>query len=162
MSGDTKYRLYVNGQMAGRGPAEVGGDYGNQEAPDWWFYDPCDLTPLFHAGENIILAEVVLGPVVQADYSMGRGGFLFQAKIQTIDDIRSWIVSDNTWKGSLGYAFNEPYHYDARLAPQDMHDIDFDDQSWAGGADHLTRNRRQMASHPAPDPHPGRSPHPSP
>jgi len=26
VSGDTKYRLYMNGKMAGHGPAEVGGD----------------------------------------------------------------------------------------------------------------------------------------
>jgi len=25
VSGDTKYRLYINGKMAGRGPSEIGG-----------------------------------------------------------------------------------------------------------------------------------------
>jgi len=131
VSGDTKYRLYVNGQMAGRGPAEVGGDYDNQQPPDWWFYDSYDLTSLFQAGENFILAEVVLGPVVQADYSMGHGGFLFQADIELrVAEYRIQIVSDSTWKGTLGQAFQGPYHHDARLAPIDPYAINIDDHGW--------------------------------
>ncbi len=129
-SGDTKYRLYVNGAMAGRGPAEVGGDYDNRQPSDWWFYDHYDLTPFFHAGVNVIFAEVILGPVMQADYSTGCGGFLFQADIHLDQQKRIQLVSDDTWKGFLNPAYPRPNHYDARQAPFDVHAPDFDDHSW--------------------------------
>ena len=130
VSGDTKYRLYVNGKMAGRGPAAVGGDYGNQQPPDWWFYDSYDLTPLFQAGENLILAEVLLGPVVQADYSMGHGGFLFQADMELCSQKHIQVVSDADWKGTLERGFQEPGRYDSRAACIHPQDVDFDDQDW--------------------------------
>lgn len=134
VSADTKYRLYVNGTLAGRGPAEVGGDYGNQQSPGWWFYDVYDLRPLFHAGENVVLAEVWLGPVAQADYSMGRGGFLFQAEIESAPGVLSRLVSDQDWKGAPEPAFTAPFRYDARLASPDPHGAGFDDRAW-----HLAR-----------------------
>ena len=44
-SGDTKFRLYVNGRFVDDGPLEVGGDYAKTDAPDWWFVSRRDLAP---------------------------------------------------------------------------------------------------------------------
>ncbi|HEX2950372.1 MAG TPA: alpha-L-rhamnosidase C-terminal domain-containing protein [Armatimonadota bacterium] len=129
VSGDTKYRLYINGRMAGRGPAEVGGDFGNQQAPDWWFYDRYDVTPLFHKGINIISAEVALQGDVQADYSMGHGGFLFEAEVVTAQG-KATLKSDSSWRGIRNAADVAPEIYDARLAPTDWHEPGFDDKTW--------------------------------
>lgn len=44
-SGDTKFRLYVNGRFVDDGPVEVGGDYAKTDASDWWFVSRRDLAP---------------------------------------------------------------------------------------------------------------------
>jgi hypothetical protein len=117
MSADTKYRLFVNDRLAGRGPAEVGGDYDNRQPPDWWFYDAYDLTSYFHAGENSIRVEVVHGPVVQADYSMGHGGLLFQADLSFPSTPPMIVLSDASWLATQDDGYLAPHRYDARYCP---------------------------------------------
>ncbi len=51
ISGDNRYRLYVNGIEAGYGP-----QYGDLRH---WRYETLDLAPLLKEGENIIAAEVM-------------------------------------------------------------------------------------------------------
>jgi len=139
VSADCRYRLYVNGTLVGRGPAEVGGDYGNIEAPNWWFYDTYDLTAFFRKGPNVIAAEVALRPEVQAHYSMGHGGFLFEASVDSPDGDSTEIVTDDTWRGTVGEAFvqhvgldlrPQPPGYDARLEPVGWQMPGFDDRKW--------------------------------
>ena len=130
VSADTKYRLYVNGRRAGRGPAEVGGDYGNTQSPDWWFYDTYDLAEFFKNGKNVIVAEVVLDPIVQADYSMGRGGFLFDAVLRDAKSSETTVVSDKSWRATRNNAWVSPDTYDARKDLDDVWDVAYNDAFW--------------------------------
>lgn len=134
ISADTRYRLYINGKMAGRGPAEIGGDYGNTESPDWWFYDTYDLTPLFKEGVNSITIEVMLGPMVQADYSMGHGGLLVETHLHCRDGRQLVIGTDATWRGKPDNGFIMPDQYDARQDPGAWHTVDYDDSRWPNTA----------------------------
>jgi hypothetical protein len=130
VTADSKYRLYVNGQMVARGPAEMGGDYDNKLAPNWWFYDVYDLTANFQPGKNVITAEVVLGPTVQADHSIGHGGFLFEANLGFADGKEMTIKSDDSWRAIRNEAWQSPYQYDSRQDPGQWHEANFDDSQW--------------------------------
>jgi hypothetical protein len=79
------YRLYINGKMASRGPADFGRDYPGTPSGRW-FYDVRNLTPLFHAGKNVIAVEVFGGP-----------GLLFEASVQSPGG-NSDIESDESWQ----------------------------------------------------------------
>ncbi len=51
VSADNQYRLFVNGQAVGRGPAR--GDLAH------WFYETYDLAPYLKVGRNVLAVEVV-------------------------------------------------------------------------------------------------------
>lgn len=92
ISGDNRYKLYVNGQYVVSGPAR--GDHLN------WNYETIDLAPLLKKGKNVIAAEVVnFGedrPLAQHTYLTG---FLLQAGEQSFDTINTgrsgWKVTEN-------------------------------------------------------------------
>lgn len=112
MSADMNYRLWVNGQLASRGPADMGRDYAGGQTHRW-FYDTRDLTPLFHKGRNVIAAELFRqGP---GGVSRGRPGWLFEAQADKLT-----IKSDPTWRAV-------PAYENSRGAWQSP---DFDDAHW--------------------------------
>ena len=87
---DVKYMLYVNGELAARGPAAVGGDYGNAEPLGWCFADRPVLR--LRRGENKIVALVQSVPEVMADYSSGTPGFRMRLEYDGGE-----IVTDASW-----------------------------------------------------------------
>ena len=90
MTADMKYRLWINGKLASRGPADIGRDYAGGQTHKW-FYDARDLTPFFRKGRNVIAAEVFRkGP---GGVSRGKTGFLFEAQADKLT-----IKSDATWR----------------------------------------------------------------
>lgn len=130
ISGDTKYRCWVNGVHAASGPAEVGGDYGNCESPDWWFYEGVELANAVRRGRNVIAAEVVLGPQVQADYSMGRGGFLLEMLVEAENGERLVLGTDSGWRAAVCEAELQAGLYDARRETAGWTNLDCDDSGW--------------------------------
>ncbi len=72
VTADSRYRLWVNGVPAGRGPLK-----GTLEH---YFYETYDIASLLHPGDNIIAAEVRWfgenAPTSEVHSS--RAGFLFQ------------------------------------------------------------------------------------
>lgn len=130
ISADTRYVCRVNSSVVCRGPAEAGGDFGNTESPDWWFYDGLDVTGMMQQGENTVTAEVVMGPAALADVSMGQGGFLCELHVQGPESETLRIVSDETWRGLLCEAARSAFEYDARLEPAGWTLPSFDDTAW--------------------------------
>ncbi len=112
-SGDCKYRIRINGVFICDGPPEAGGDFANTQAPDWWFYDVRDIGEFLKYGENLIEAEVMMDCEAQTDYSVGRGGFIFE-----LTDAEGNIVlkTDRSWEAALNLGWR-PGHYDARQEP---------------------------------------------
>ena len=104
-TGDTKYRLYMDGTFLGMGPAESGGDYGNDKPLKYRFYDRFDLQP--EGGEHEIVAEVALQPEVMAEYSMGHGAFLSDIEIVYENGCRQIIGTDETWMAGVDSRYAE-------------------------------------------------------
>lgn len=154
IAADTKYWLYINGEMAvyegglKRGAALLNKDIyteNNPNQPDLnamlsevaTYYDEVDLTPYFKAGENTIVALVwYFGNEGHSHVGSGKGGFLFDAEFDG-----EKVISDGSWKTfrHIGYqpsaqigGFAQEYHivYDARRGYDDFADPSFDTSSW--------------------------------
>lgn len=96
VSGDNRYKLYINGQYVANGPAR--GDQLN------WNYETVDIAPFLQKGKNIIAAEVVnFGvnkPLAQHTY---QTGFLLQVTDHTADSINT---GKNGWKVTVNTAYH--------------------------------------------------------
>ncbi len=131
VSADSKYKLWINGRPAARGPARFD--------PDHQQYDTLDLSSLAQAGDNVIAAAIVYwgvgGPIFQMS---ARPAFVFECPE---------VKSDATWKTmvspgqdtagfpsvdkNLGYmAGNWLERVDARLIPDNWQEPGFDDSAW--------------------------------
>lgn len=133
VSGDNRYKLFVNGQLASLGPAR--GDLYQ------WNFETVDLAPFLKQGENI-LAAVVWNfgkerALAQISY---RTGFLLQGNTEAEE-----IANTNTsWKylNSKSYSPLKPdltYTYyalgpgervDMNLFPQGWESLEFKDSNW--------------------------------
>jgi alpha-L-rhamnosidase len=140
VSADGRYRLFVNGEPVGFGPARF--------SPDWPCADPHDLAPRLRPGRNVVAALVhsygrdtswYERPRGTASRVFGCGGFFLQGEVTErsgatlrLDTDSHWIHREaRAWNrkaagGSLG--FNEIY--DAREDPPDWAAPDFDDSDW--------------------------------
>ena len=131
VSADTRYRIYINGRLAGRGPAEPGGDWGDTNPTEHWFYDDYDLTPRFQKGSNVISVEVAMDTGIESHYSMGRGGLLFETEARLEDGKTEKIVTDASWRAIPGEAFVAVDRYDARKEPTGWQLPGYDDDQWS-------------------------------
>ncbi len=89
VSGDNRYRLYVNGQEAGYGPQL--GDIRH------WRYETLDLAPYLQKGQNIVAVEV-MNWGVERSYGIisFRTGFLMQAHTPVATVLNTGY--DSRWK----------------------------------------------------------------
>lgn len=92
ISGDNRYRLFVNGTPVCSGPAR--GDLYN------WYFETVDIPAYFHKGENVIAALVwnmgVLAPVAQIS---NQTAFVLQGdgeKEKIVNTNESWKVFHNS------------------------------------------------------------------
>jgi len=125
------YRLYVNGKLASRGPADFGRDYDGTPTGRW-FYDCRDLTRFFHTGKNVIAAEVFGGP-----------GLLFEANAEpsagnyTIASDPSWRCAPCNYLQNAGIPPEDGVPggacptYDGQQEPVGWQLAGFDDSTWA-------------------------------
>jgi hypothetical protein len=136
VSADSRYKLWINGVPAARGPARF--DPLHQQ------YDTLDLSGIVRPGTNVFAAEIMYWG--QGEPS--RGGPIFQmsarpAFVLESDEIRSdrsWksLISEgmaapsweNVFKGVGYFAGNWLEQVDARRIPVDWQQPDFDDSSW--------------------------------
>lgn len=144
---DGRYQIFVNGVLAGRGPARSGAAYRN--------LDPIDLAPWLKAGRNVIAVlahsygrNTAWYELPGWDYAraFGCGGFFLQGDVpgdvsgdsggeqQTLKldtDARWRCLEAAAWQrevpsNSLGFA----EVFDARIAPPDWTTLAFDDSAW--------------------------------
>ncbi|HVW16141.1 MAG TPA: alpha-L-rhamnosidase N-terminal domain-containing protein [Mucilaginibacter sp.] len=133
VSGDNRYKLFVNGQLASIGPARSDLYY--------WNYETVDLAPYLVAGRNIVSAIVFnegkWRPAAQISFVTG---FILQADSETQEEIntnKSWkCLRDTAYKPidvSLVYSYyaaGPGDEVDMRLHPQKWQQADFDDSKW--------------------------------
>jgi hypothetical protein len=125
---DSRYKLYVNGTLIGRGPA--------RSFPEWQHYDEYDLAAYLKPGRNVIAALVHHYGEANGQYILGRGAFLFDSEVASSDD--SWrVLPAEAWHrdlpmmtGQIG--FNEVY--DANKAPDGWTEPGYDDSAWETSA----------------------------
>ena len=98
LSADVIYRLYINGQLVSRGPADIGRDYDRGMEGPQWLYDYRDLTPFLHAGTNVIAAEVFTTGFVSSRVTRNKHGFLFEAEVRSRGQPPMTIKTDTTWR----------------------------------------------------------------
>jgi alpha-L-rhamnosidase len=94
VSADNKYRLYVNGQFIGVGPA--------RNDVEHWFFDTYDLAKYLKPGQNTIAAKVWNeGPgKAEAQISL-RTGFIMDGEGDA-----AVIATNNTWKASQDSSYS--------------------------------------------------------
>ncbi len=86
VTGDTRYKLYVNGTLASLGPARNDSKH--------WNYETVDLAPYLTAGRNVIAAQVWNeGQYTPVPNATIRTGFLMMGE----GDAKA-VNTDNTWK----------------------------------------------------------------
>jgi alpha-L-rhamnosidase len=98
LSADVFYRLYVNGRLVSRGPADIGRDYDRAQEGAQWLYDFRELTPYFHAGTNVVAAEVFTTGFVGSRVTRKKNGFLFEAEVRMPGQAPLTVKTDSTWR----------------------------------------------------------------
>ncbi len=104
VSGDNRYRLFVNGKVVGSGPA--------QSDPQHWNYETYDLAPFLQAGKNVLAAQV---------YNMGEGSPVAQMSWQTgflmqgDTDAEKMANTDQSWKVYQNPAYSPVVNDNAKL-----------------------------------------------
>ncbi|MGD2136162.1 MAG: alpha-L-rhamnosidase N-terminal domain-containing protein, partial [Gemmatimonadales bacterium] len=139
ISGDNRYRFYVNGRQVASGP--------QRSDLLHWRYQTVDLAPYLHAGANVLAALVwnwgSERPVAQFSY---RTGFLLQGDGEpesVANTNRDWKVLHNAGytpipirSSDVGgyYAAPPGESVDGRLYPWGWRHADYDDDGWRDAA----------------------------
>jgi alpha-L-rhamnosidase len=133
VSGDNRYKLFVNNKLISIGPARSDLYY--------WNYETVDLAPYLTVGKNVISAivfnEGALRPASQMSY---RTGFILQGNTPAEEEINT----GNEWKCYRDSSYRPLaveliYSYyvagpgelvDMKLHPKNWQQPDFDDTKW--------------------------------
>ena len=123
LSADNAYRLWVNGTLVARGPADIGMDY-HRVPTGKWFYDTVDLAPYLKSGMNVLAAEVFFENLIGWEGSRGQGGFFLDAP--------KLVATDASWRVTpcQHWAKQDHWHYLAELEPSGWRGAGFDATGW--------------------------------
>ena len=135
---DSRYELYLNGRLVGRGPVR-----GEPEHLGW---DDYDLAPFLARGTNVVVAlcryYARAGPwwlPASPLGTLGRGSFCFETAAESPIDLatgESWRARQASWLPSDrgGPHSFPPEIVDGRLVPLDLHQPRSDEAGWAPAA----------------------------
>jgi hypothetical protein len=139
VSGDNRYRFFVNGQYVASGP--------QRSDLLHWRYQTLDLAPHLRAGQNVLAALVwnwgPERPVAQFTY---RSGFLLQGdgeREAIVNTNQEWKVFHNSGYEAIPIRSNDVGGYyasppgeslRANLYPWGWEQVDYDDSGWGSAA----------------------------
>jgi len=115
VSGDTRYRLWINEQFIGTGPASSGGDFLVTTALPWYYADTYTIVP--EQKQLRFFAQVQLSPQVLTELSHGQGGFYLSGQAIFPDGSSKEFGTDDTWLVRLNRQYRAPSSYDASIEP---------------------------------------------
>ncbi|MEH7096296.1 family 78 glycoside hydrolase catalytic domain [Neobacillus vireti] len=132
ISADTKYSVYINGQLIGSGPVR-----------GWtteWYYDQYELSGL-KKGENVIAVLVNHYGMSTMHYIEGRGGLLAQIDFYNKGQVVGQLLTDERWKTAnhegfikesvkMSNCLSWAEIYNANLFDSDWEQLFFDDSGW--------------------------------
>lgn len=133
VSGDNRYKLFVNGKLVSIGPAR--GDF------YYWNYETVDLAPYLAPGKNVISAlvfnEGAIRPTAQMTF---RTGFILQGHTSVEEEINTgtgWKCYRDSAYIPLPVTLIYSYYaagpgelVDMKLQPKNWQQPDFDDSQW--------------------------------
>jgi alpha-L-rhamnosidase len=120
---DSRYQLFVNGQLVQWGPAPFD--------PRWQEADPVDISSYLKSGKNVIACQVLFYGTGDGTSPLGIPGFLMK-----IDIGGKELITDSSWKSLLARCWNPGQYkrwylralqenFDARLYPSGWNTTDF-------------------------------------
>ncbi|GIP18776.1 hypothetical protein J40TS1_44180 [Paenibacillus montaniterrae] len=131
ITGDDYYKLYINGQFVGQGPA--------QGYPFHYNYNEWEVASYLQAGNNVIAVHVYYQGHINRSYNSGdlRQGMIAELYVNQ----RLHLISDSSWKyrvakhygdgETVGYETQYLEHIDQRLAEPQWKALDYADGHWA-------------------------------
>ncbi|MDF2671636.1 MAG: alpha-L-rhamnosidase, partial [Paenibacillus sp.] len=149
ITGDDYYKVYVNGQFLGQGPAQ-----GNHFH---YYYNRFAIASFLHPGVNVIAVHVYYHGLICHSYMSGdhRQGVIAeltvggQAAVKT-DHTWSYHITEEYGQGSvIAYDTQFAEHIDNRIKVQGWREIGFDDSSWKEPLEH-DQDDHQMYLQPTP------------
>jgi len=134
ITAEVRYRMWINGRLAARGPADAGRDYDSGPCGPW-FEDVRDLTKFFKKGENVVAVEVFPTPLVSSDASTGHPGLKVDLRIQTKDLATHVVGTDASWRAALARDLDQSgaqrgFRVDMNQEPTGWRSTGFDDRDW--------------------------------
>ena len=149
ISAEVRYRLWINGHLASRGPADIGRDYDSGPCGPW-FDDVRDVTRFLHSGANVVAVEVFRRSLVQSDAVTGKPGLKFDLAA----DGAVW-GSDSTWSCASALDLSQTdakrgFRVDMNLEPINWQASTFDDTQWSRAANSKISVRKTIVSELAP------------
>lgn len=99
---DSRYRLTVNGERVGWGPAPAD--------PRWPEVDELDILPFLKPGRNVLGSEVLYYGGGDGTYVLGKPGFIFRISLSLADGTSTEVVSDTSWHARIDRAHPPGYH----------------------------------------------------
>lgn len=129
-SAEASYRLWINGRLVSRGPADAGRDY-DSGAPGPWFDDVRSVTRFLKVGHNVIAAEVFPDPLVSSEGATGHPGLKVDLHLKEGQD----VATDESWKSRVAadlaqYNGENGFRVDTELEPVGWQNPDFTDTDW--------------------------------
>ncbi|MBP5207843.1 MAG: family 78 glycoside hydrolase catalytic domain [Clostridia bacterium] len=136
VSADDRYKLYINGEFAGEGPAPA--------YHDCCGFDVIDVTRFLRKGRNVIAAHTYYQGLINRVWQSGdrRHGFLFSLRageVVLVESDGSFLTHRHTGYGQTGrtgYDTQFLERYDSRAPEVGFEQPDFDDSAW----EHATVN----------------------
>ncbi|MDF2721263.1 MAG: alpha-L-rhamnosidase [Paenibacillus sp.] len=142
IAADDYYKLYVNGEFVGQGPAQA--NYYH------YLYNRFDVAPYLRQGENVIAVHVYYHGLISRSYNSGdyRQGLI----AELIADGSCVAQTDRTWKYRtakehgdgrvIGYDTQFLENIDSRLMEKGWRSPGFDDAAWTSAWEHIADDHR--------------------
>lgn len=130
ISGDDYYKLYINGEFVGQGPAPG--------YPDHYYYNHIDIAKYLKTGANIIAVHLYYQGLINRVWNSGdyRQGMIAELEVNGV----LILVSDNSWKccraeeyigrETFGYETQYVEDIDSRRGKKGWRELDYDDGDW--------------------------------
>lgn len=97
ITADDYYKLYINGNFVGQGPA--------QGYHFCYYWNEYDITDFLHIGENEVFVDVYYNGLINRSYNSGDGRMGMVAEIASTGGVL--LATDSSWKYTVSAAYGD-------------------------------------------------------